>query len=310
MKLTTPVLHSGPAQWSYATRMIAIGSCFSEHIAGRLQRLGIAMTSNPNGIVFHPSPMADILERSVAHKAYTLEDLVSTLQGWLSFLHHGQFRGQTPEVVLGEINRIADAFHTDLLKADVAIFTLGTAWGYVHDERGHVVANCHKQPSTNFRKELSNLAAMEHQWLRALRDLKRLRPAIQILFTISPVRHTREGMVENQRSKARLIELVHRLMEQVEGVMYFPAYEIMLDELRDYRFYERDMIHPNALAVDIIWERFAQFYFTAESQKMMQEIEQWRKLEEHRGLHESPSEEIQRKQRAAEAIAKLLGTVR
>ena len=146
--------------------------------------------------------------------------------------------------------------------------------------------------------------------LRGLNDLKRLGPAIQILFTIRPVRHTREGMVENQRSKARLIELVHRLMEQVEGVMYFPAYEIMLDELRDYRFYERDMIHPNALAVDIIWERFAQSYFTAESQKMMQEIEQWRKLEEHRGLHESANEEIQRKQRAAEAIAKLLGTVR
>lgn len=310
MKLSTPVLHPGPAQWSYATRMIAIGSCFSEHIAGRLQRLGIAITSNPNGIVFHPSPMAEMLERCIADKAYIAEDLVATERGWLSYSHHGQFRGQTAEDLLDEINRSTRAFRAELLQADVAIFTLGSAWGYVHHERGHVVANCHKQPSAHFHKELTDLAKMEQEWLRVLRSLRHLRPNVQILFTISPVRHTRDGMVENQRSKSRLVELVHRLIEQEERVMYFPAYEIMLDELRDYRFYERDMIHPNALAVDIIWERFVQSYFTAESQNMMQEIAQWRKLEEHRGLHESATEEIQRKQRAAEAIAEILSKVR
>lgn len=306
MKLTTPVHINGHAQWNYSTRFVAIGSCFSEHITRRLRRLEFSIASNPNGIVFHPSPIAEILNRSLDGKKYTKEDLSSSEKGWWSYFHHGQFRQQDPMALLEEMNSKASVFNNALLHADVAILTLGTAWGYTNRVSGNVVANCHKQPSSLFQKDLTPLESMEKQWIRVLQNLKELRPNIQVLLTVSPVRHTREGMVENQRSKARLIELVHNLSEQVEGVEYFPAYEIMLDELRDYRFYERDMIHPNEVAVDIIWERFVQAHFSDKAIEMMRDIEKWILLEEHRGLHESKEEEIHRKERARHAIEAIL----
>jgi hypothetical protein len=306
MLLSTPVEINKTANWNCGTQFVSMGSCFSDHISKRMVRLGLNVADNPAGIVFHPMPMAEMLQRAIKQRFFTIDDLFDSKMGWLSFLHHGSFRSHDADILLAQINERLAAFATALKSADVAIFTFGTAWGYAHQKSNGVVANCHKQPSSEFHKELAAFSAMHEQWHTVLHLLKELRPEIQIVFSVSPVRHTREGLVENQRSKARLIELVHALTQQIDGVRYFPAYEIMMDELRDYRFYERDMIHPSTLAVEIIWQRFVEAFFSEQSQATMAEVEQWRKLEEHRGLHESPEEENRRKTRAREAIANIL----
>jgi GSCFA family len=307
MELFTKVKYKGfDPLCLHGSKFASIGSCFSEHIAARLKRYRFDVISNPNGIVFHPMPIAQCLAKVLKNTPNEMSDIIQANSEWISLRHHGSFRFSDPSLLIEKINQTQWIFHQQLYASDVLFVTFGTAWGYHYLPTQEVVANCHKLPSSHFIKKLSEPEIMFNEWVDVLSNCLSANPKLRIVLTVSPVRHTREGLVENQRSKARLIELAHRLVDHLSSVTYFPSYEIMIDELRDYRFYEKDMIHPNDLAVDIIWDRWMKTYLTAATIETLRLMEPWLAMAEHRSIHETLAEADIRRATAEEQIQRLL----
>ena len=307
MELYTQVNpHPSQVKCNHRTKFASIGSCFSEHIARRLERYRFSVKMNPNGIVFHPEPLGRSMIKCIEGNLTCDLDLIDTPLGFVSLDHHGSFRSRNKEILLQSIQESEINFSKQLLASDVLIITWGTAWGYLNKENKNVVANCHKLPGNHFVKVLSDTQMMCENWEQLLNKTLSINPRLKVMFTVSPVRHTREGLIENQRSKARLIELAHRLTEKVPQTSYFPSYEIMIDELRDYRFYERDLIHPNALAVDIIWNRWVNTYMDEPTKLVMQKMDPLLMRLEHRGLHETAEETLERQREVGVLLGQLI----
>ena len=262
---------------------LLIGSCFSEHMAKKLRRGGFRVLDNPHGILFNPTSMGRALNDYLDLRTYTREDLTFNGEQWVSLDHHGRFNDADQEVVLERINESIRAGHDHLLQCSHLVLTLGTSWVYRHLERDRIAANCHKIPQKEFRKELLSVEEMVGDLEKLLARIRQTRPQLTVLLTVSPVRHLRDGMVENSRSKARLLEAAHRLTE-LKNTYYFPSYEIMMDDLRDYRFYEADMIHPNRTAIDYVWEKFSETWIHQESREIMARAERINRALEHRPL--------------------------
>ena len=307
MDLTTLVsCANSEKKWSHHSHYALMGSCFSEHIAQRLARYRFSVQSNPNGIIFHPLPLAHALRRSLEHVKYDRQDVAIHQDVYYSESHHGSFRSSSIEHMIEQMEKSRSAMHDQLQKTDLLMVTFGTAWGYRSKSTQQVVANCHKLPNTFFTKEFTESAAMLQLWEDLLHSVHEQHPALRLVLTVSPVRHTKDGMVESNRSKARLIELAHSLCERFDWVSYFPAFEIMMDELRDYRFYERDLIHPSQLAVDIIWQRWSQAYMHPAALRLMADMEPHLLRMQHRALHESAEATERRLSAAEEAIQQLI----
>ena len=188
-----------------------------------------------------------------------------------------------------------------LINAKLLVVTFGTAWGYRHIEQDHIVGNCHKAPAKVFQKELTSIQELKLQWEEILIKLHEVNPDLEIMFTVSPVRHKKDGLVDNNRSKSRLIELVHSL----ENCHYFPSYEILIDELRDYRFYSEDMVHPSREAISYIWDKFREAVFIDDTIDLMKRVAQNHALLEHKSLHPETVKDKQRIQNAVEERRKL-----
>ncbi len=262
---------------------LLVGSCFSEHMAKKMRRAGFRVLENPHGILFNPTSIVKALGDYLDQRVYTREDLLFNGEQWVSLGHHGRFNEADPEKVLERINESIRAGHDHLLKCTHLVLTLGTSWVYRHLERERIVANCHKIPQKEFRKELLSVEEMVSGLEKVLARIRQIRPQITILLTVSPVRHLRDGLVENARSKARLLEVAHQLSER-ENTHYFPSYEMLMDDLRDYRFYEPDMIHPNQMAIDYVWEKFSETWIHPESREIMARAEKINRALEHRPL--------------------------
>ncbi|MEM6700782.1 MAG: GSCFA domain-containing protein, partial [Bacteroidota bacterium] len=206
---------------------------------------------------------------------------------WYSHLHHSQFVATSKEELERQIQVQDAATQLDLSTCDYLIFSFGTAKVYEHKSWGHIVANCHKLPNQEFENHLLNPKLVINRYLSFLKKLKGQNNKIKVLFTLSPVRHIRDGIVENQRSKAILLTAIHEICEQLEFAYYFPSYELLMDDLRDYRFYERDLVHPSKQAIDYIWEYFQQCFFDTSTQQIHQQIKAFQQAAAHRPFRPS-----------------------
>ncbi len=305
MKFQTQIpMKPGNNLLDYNSGIVLLGSCFVEHMGEKLRYFKFRELQNPFGILFHPAAIANLTERIKTGQAYTEGDIFQHNGRWHCFDTHSDRSGNTPgEVVTGINKTIANA--SDYLRtATHVIITLGTAWGYRLNETGILVANCHKVPQSRFSKELASVTAIEEDIIRIRENLRAVNPGIHLIFTISPVRHLKDGFVENQRSKAHLITALHRVLEEDT---YFPSYEIVMDELRDYRFYAEDMIHPGKTAIDYIWEKFTQNYISPEAVPVMKEVDAIRKGRSHRAFAPDSEQHLRfldQLQRRIEALRK------
>jgi hypothetical protein len=273
----------GHPKIGYGDFVFLMGSCFASHLARKLQYFQLPHQGNPFGVLYHPAPMENLLSRAVSDRPFREGDVFEHEGLWRSLETHSQVAGPGREDTLKTLNAALEATREALERATHVVLTLGTAHVFRHRESGRLVANCHKLPSGHFTRELSPVGELQDSLGRILEVLRAFRADLTVLLTVSPVRHIRDGLVENQRSKAHLLAAAHHLVDRgLAG--YFPAYEIMMDELRDYRFYEADLIHPNAQAVDFIWERFAEAWVGEAAKPLMERVGELRRQLEHRPL--------------------------
>ncbi|HMH31885.1 MAG TPA: GSCFA domain-containing protein [Puia sp.] len=275
---------SPPEKINYRHPVLLVGSCFTEHIGKNLAALKLNTLQNPNGILFDPASVASTLVSYVQHKHYHKDDLFCMDELWQSWQHHGSFANPDPDECLQKINESQDRAHAFLQKAGWLIITLGTSFSYrlaetcpaaMRNGAGSVaaeVANCHRAPAQWFRKHLMGIEETNAMLDNCIHQLFQFNPGIRIVFTVSPVRHIRDGIIENNRSKARLIEVVQQLCNKFDRIHYFPAYELVIDVLRDYRFYDIDLVHPNYQATEYVLEQFEKHFIDEPSQAMMKEL--------------------------------------
>jgi lysophospholipase L1-like esterase len=265
----------------YSSSYLFLGSCFSEHLSHKMIQSGFSVQANPFGVVFNPISLAEILLESDE----TLKSSVFERDGVaLSWLANSTCFAYDQAVLKTKLVEIRREYLRALSKAKILFVTLGTAWIYERSFTNEIVANCHKAKKNSFNKRLLSVDEITEMWSKVIENIKS-ESDVKIIFTVSPVRHTKDGVVENSRSKAVLLNAVHQLNGQYTNVDYFPAYEIMIDEMRDYAYYSKDGVHPNAIAVDEIWNRFKSTYFSIEAEKVFKEYEKIRMLFEHRHLH-------------------------
>lgn len=295
MKLLTPV--ERPAlrpSIGYAHRLMLLGSCFAAHIGARLQEARFRCDANPYGVLYNPLSISAALREMLAGKVYAAADLYPHQGLWHSPMHHGDFSAATPAEALQRINSRLRPASAALPALDFLLLTWGTAWVYEDRTTGRVAGNCHKLPETRFLRRRLSVDEIVEDAASLFDSLWRQRASLQVVLTVSPIRHVRDGLHDNQLSKATLLLAADRLCAAFPGrVFYFPAYELLQDELRDYRFYADDLVHPSPLAVRYVWERFAQWCLSPEAVRLMAEVEDIRKALAHRPLHPE-SEEYKR----------------
>ncbi|XLS28598.1 GSCFA domain-containing protein [Flavobacteriaceae bacterium M23B6Z8] len=274
MKFRTQIpLHPAIDKLNYASKVLLMGSCFSDHIGEKLGHYKFETLSNPFGVIFHPLAIEKLITRAVNQDVYTINDLLFHNERWHCFEIHSQWSNADPEEMLQKLNATLRGLAAFIQSATHIIFTLGTSWIYRHIETDKPVANCHKIPQSEFLKEILSVNEIA-EILDSVESLIRLvNQQASIIYTISPVRHLKDGFVENQRSKAHLISAVHEVVAPRMKKHYFPAYELLMDELRDYRFYMEDMIHPNKTAVRYIWEQFNKVWIDPKVETVMKEID-------------------------------------
>lgn len=252
-------------------KLMLIGSCFTEQIGAKLVNHKFAVLDNPNGILFNPSSISRSILSYINNQQYKEEDLFYQNECWNSWEHHSRFSHPDNKICLAGINESQSKANEFLKKADWLLVTLGSAFVYER-ENNEVVANCHKVPTDKFNKRLLRADEVFAGLQQMIEKTVAFNPHLKIIFTISPVRHLRDGFVENNRSKATLIQAVHELVEKNRNCFYFPAYELVIDDLRDYRFYAEDMVHPNYAATNYVWEKFMATCVDEPSQQLMKEI--------------------------------------
>ncbi len=273
------------AQIHITDKVLSMGSCFSAHIGQKMLRLKFQSVTNPFGILYHPIAIARGLDRLLEKRMIFSEELVTHGDLWHSWDFHGQFSAVDPEVALDQMNRSIESSSNHLETAQWLLLTFGTARGYYLSENKRFVANCHKFPGQLFERKLSTVEETTEILTQVLGRIKKQVQDLKVVLTVSPVRHIRDGLIENQESKAILILCCRALERKLGYVHYFPAYEIMMDELRDYRFYADDGTHPSQLAIEYIWETFQTVFFREEDRSILTEIEKVKQALAHRPLH-------------------------
>lgn len=303
MDFQTPVhIPASDFQIGYTTPSLLMGSCFTEEIGQRMQVRKLPVWINPTGILFNPASIAITLDRFAEHKAFEEDELLCDHARWVSLGHHSRFSGNSRNDLETLLQKAAENGHHALTQADTLIFTWGTAWIYESTVTGQVVANCHRLPAAAFHRRRLSVEEIVTQWSQLIeRHLFNKR----VILTISPIRHLKDGLIENQLSKATLTVAAHLLCERFPHVHYFPAYEILNDELRDYRFYNRDMIHPSAVAADFIWERFVAWGISQEAAARFPALERLHRAVEHRTLDPDSTTYDQFRSKTLETITAL-----
>jgi GSCFA family len=276
-----------PQPIQYGDKILLTGSCFTEHIGDALRDWKFDTLQNPNGILFDAASVASSLTSYIQPRVYTADDLIFLNELWQSWQHHSVFSGTDRETVLAGINESQRRAHAFLKKADWLIITLGSAFSYRLSDGGMPVANCHRAPGKVFVKHLMTIEEIQTALDSCLYQLSYFNPGLKVIFTVSPVRHIRDGVVENNRSKARLLESVHHLVGKFDRLFYFPAYELVIDVLRDYRFYDIDMVHPNYPATQFVLEKFTEYGIEAAARPLMEEMRKLVTARKHRPMHPS-----------------------
>ena len=265
----------------HGQKILSIGSCFTEHIGNALADLKFDILQNPSGILFDPQSVCYTLDAAMRNEQIISNDLVQIGEVWHSWHHHSRFSGTDAEAVVQNINKATAEAHLFLQQASWLIITLGSSFSYriqpgafdaANVSSALPVANCHRAPAAWFHRHLMTIDETVSALDNTLHRCFRFNPQLKILFTISPVRHIRDGVVENNRSKARLIEAVHHLVNKFDKLYYFPAYEMVIDVLRDYRFYDVDLVHPNYAATQAVLEQFTELFMDDATQELCAQI--------------------------------------
>jgi GSCFA family len=270
---------------SYKTPILAIGSCFAENMGTRLSDLRVPTCINPFGILYNPISIASCLTYLVTNSFFTEKDIFETQDLWHSWQHHGKFSSPKKDEILRGVNESITDARQFLKTANRLIVTLGTANVFIEKHSGQVVANCHKMPASCFHHKRLSVEEVVESLSSIFNKIFSQNSDFQVIVTVSPIRHIKDGLIENQRSKAVLLLAIDKICELFPLVHYFPSYEIMMDDLRDYRFYEPDMIHPTQQAIDYIWQIFSDTYFTDETKKIMDNVRKVNLMRQHRPLH-------------------------
>ena len=274
----------------YTSKIQLLGSCFSKNIGDLFAYYKFHSNQNPFGILFHPKAIETFVTNAINLKEYTEEDLFFLNERWHCFDAHSSLSAPHKETLLNNLNTAIISLHKQLHDATHICITLGTSWAYRFIASGAFVANCHKVPQKEFLKELLSVDAITESLQKTLVLIRSMNPKASILFTVSPVRHLKDGFVENQQSKAHLLAAVHRITNPIKGIHYFPSYEILLDELRDYRFYAEDMIHPNQTAINYIWERFSDTWVSEDAKKTMKTVATIQRGLNHKAFNENSAQ--------------------
>lgn len=284
--LSTPIsISKSNFPIDYQSKMILMGSCFAENIGNKFQYFKFNTLVNPFGIIFNSVSIEKMIERVVLQKTFSKEDIFYHNERWHSYEVHSDCSTDDPEALLNNLNQLLSETKKQLQEATHFIITYGTSWVYRNIETNAIVANCHKVPQKQFTKELLSIDRIQKSIQNTISLIATLNPKCNFIFTVSPVRHLKDGFVENQVSKAHLIAAIYDNLktEHLElNTDYFPSYEIMMDELRDYRFYADDMIHPSPMAIDYIWERFTATQIDANSIATMELVQTIQKGLAHR----------------------------
>lgn len=267
--------------------IVFLGSCFSDEIAARAKMRGFTTFSNPFGTVFHPSSLSQFIDDSI--DTIEVERIFQRGDLFLSWDANSSIFDYTEVGLHEKLTQLRAEFTSKVKEAKVLFITVGTAWGYRYLVNNEVVANCHKVSNAQFEKELSSVKLLKNSWLNSIQKLKSVNPRLEIVFTVSPVRHIRDGLIENNQSKSILIELIRRLKLEA-AVHYFPSYEIVLDELRDYRFFNTDRVHPSDEAIEYVWNRFESTFCDSETVELSKKVLSFNKSLSHRSLHEDSME--------------------
>jgi hypothetical protein len=266
----------------YTSKIVSLGSCFAENIGAKFEYFKFQNLVNPFGIIFNPISIESLINRAVNKIEFTENDLFFHNELWHCYEVHSDLSNDNKEDFLLTLNQILKETNQQLTDATHIIITYGTSWIYKLKSSGAVVANCHKVPQIQFDKEILSVEVIGKSIQNILDVIQKANPNCNVIFTISPVRHLKDGFLENQRSKAHLITALHASIFHLPTSMYFPSFEIMMDELRDYRFYAQDMLHPNQVAIDFIWERFCESAIAEEANPIMQEVLDIQKSLAHR----------------------------
>lgn len=285
---------------NHKDKVLFIGSCFTENVGNRFVKSGFDTNINPFGIIYNPLSICECLNRVAENKHFVEDELIKVGDFWKSYSHHGDFRSVNKEECLQMINSSIDNSHSFLTDARFVVLTLGTAWTYWLKEESRLLANCHKLPSNLIERRLCDCETIVEALVSSFELCRRKNPQLTFVLTISPIRHWKEGYRDNMLSKSVLHIAVDRFCEKTSSI-YFPSYEILLDDLRDYRFYDKDMLHPNAVAVDYIWEKFRQTFFSEETERLSDDFNRLNAMLNHRPFNPE-SEEYKKHLNKAEKL--------
>ncbi|MBL7744332.1 MAG: GSCFA domain-containing protein [Chitinophagaceae bacterium] len=273
---------------SYHDKILLTGSCFTEHIGNALEASKFSVLQNPHGILFDPASVCKSLISYIENRQYSEADLFQLNEVWNSWQHHSRFSHINANEAIRIINESQQRAHQFLKDASWIIITLGSSFSYrLVNETGSEkasVANCHRAPAQWFNKHLMGIDETISLLDNCYHRLLQFNPRLNIIFTVSPVRHLRDGVVDNNRSKARLLEAVHHMVGKFDKLYYFPAYELVIDVLRDYRFYDIDLAHPNYLATEFVLEKFSEACIEESSLQLMQELKKIAIAKNHRAF--------------------------
>jgi len=275
-----PLEKQSKNQIDYNSNVLLFGSCFSENIGKKLDYFKFQNLQNPFGILFHPKGIETLLSNAIENKTYSDEGIFLNNEQWHCFDAHSILSNTSKDHLINQLNEQIDVTASKLKTASHIIITLGTAWVYRDIKTNCIVANCHKIPQKQFKKELLSVQEITSSLKNILSLIRSVNNDISAVFTVSPIRHTKDGFVENTQSKAHLITAIHQVINNQS--FYFPSFEIMMDELRDYRFYNEDMIHPNKVAINYIWDKFKTVWISDESFKTMEEVDVVQKGLQHK----------------------------
>jgi hypothetical protein len=308
MQFTTPIpIPKAKTPISYDSEIISLGSCFAVNIAEKFEYFKFQNSCNPFGILFHPLAIHEIIRKSLTDEKFTAADIFYHNELWHCFDVHSELSNPNKEILLENLNQLLQSTREQISNATHIIITYGTSWVYRDNTSLKAAANCHKVPQSHFTKELLSVGTIQTTISDTIALIGKANPKCAIIFTVSPVRHIKDGFVENQHSKANLITALHSalLTESNLPLSYFPSYEIMMDELRDYRFYAEDMLHPNTTAVDYIWERFSETHISDNAKTTMHEVKTIQKALQHKPFHLNSESHKQFVSKINQAITRL-----
>jgi hypothetical protein len=292
---------------SFEDRILAMGSCFAQNIGKKMNDVYFNIDLNPFGVLYNPVSISNSIELLLQKKMFTQDDIFNYRSLWQSYSHSSLFTDTSTEGCLKNINTRLESSGKFMQQTNVILITFGTAWVFEEKKSGRVVSNCHKLPASEFTRRRLTVKEIVDDYTNLIKKLTSSLPDMQFIFSVSPIRHWKDGAHESTISKGTLLLAIDELQQQHDRVHYFPAYEIQMDELRDYRFYASDMLHPSDVAIDYIWKRFSDTYFTKNSIELKKRLEQLNADLSHRPIHpdslEYKSFLIKTQNRKAELIA-------